>query len=136
MSAAANTVKGEVSFNAEGQTYRLAFSTNALIALEERLDKTVAEIGAMFEQPLRLAHLRILLWAGLSDHHDVPELEAGRLMDAVGIDKVGELIGRAFVLAFPDDEEGAKDGERPRKPAAKKAAGTGKGSTRSGRRPG
>jgi len=133
---AANSVKGEVKFSAGGQTYRLVFSANALIALEERFDKTVAEIGAMFEQPLRLAHLRILFWAGLSDHHDLPELEAGRLMGEVGIDKVGELIGRAFVLAFPEEQEGAKDGERPQKPAAKKAAGTGKDSTRSGRRPG
>lgn len=132
--SAANSVKGEVSFEAEGQTYRLAFTANALIALEERLDKTVAEIGAMFEQPLRLAHLRILFWAGLSDHHEVPELEAGRLMDAVGIDKVGELIGRAFVLAFPEEE--AEGSARPQTPAVKKTAGTGKGSTRSGRRPG
>lgn len=133
--SAVNSVKGEVSFNAGGQIFYLAFSTNALIALEERLDKTVAEIGAMFEQPLRLAHLRILLWAGLSDNHDLPELEAGRLMDDVGIDKIGELIGRAFVLAFPNDEEGAKDSARPQRAAAKKAAGTGKSSTKYGRQP-
>ncbi len=121
---AANPVRGEVTFEAEGQTYRLVFSTNALAALEDRLDKSVGEIGSMFETGLRLGHLRALMWAGLSDHHDVSELAAGDLIDLIGHETAGEKIGQAFVLAFP--EEDASGAARPQKPAVKKTAGTGK----------
>lgn len=122
----ANPTLGEVTLDAGGEAYRLVFSTNALAALEERLDMSVKKIGALFGDDMRLGHLRVLLWAGLFDHHDVSELDAGKIMDAAGAAAVGDAIGKAFTLAFPQEE--ASDTARPRK-AARIAAGTGKKST-------
>lgn len=119
-----NPVKGEVTLQAGDEAYRLVFSTNALAALEDKLDMSVKQIGALFGEDMRLGHLRVLLWAALFDNHDVSELDAGRIMDAAGAEAVGAAIGQAFTLAFPQEE--AKGNGHPPKAAKKIAAGTGK----------
>ncbi len=120
---AANPVKGEVTLKAEDEEYTLVFGSNAMAALEEKLDMGMQAIAALFSQDIRIGTLRAMLWAALSEHHDLTEKEVGTLMDKAGIDTVGEAIGNTFTLALPKGD--AKGTARPRK-AAVKAAGTGK----------
>src|SRR5687767_6768190 len=99
----ANRVKGEVPFEVDGQPYTLSFGINSLCALEDRLGKTVAEIGALFGGSMGLRDLRAVFWAGLQDRHaGLTELDAGRVMTDLGAKRAGELIGEAFLAAFPD----------------------------------
>lgn len=121
---AANPVKGEVTLKAGDEEYTLLFGSNAMAALEEKLDMGMQSIAALFSQDIRIGTLRSMLWAALSEHHDLNEREVGTLMDKAGVEAVGVAIGEAFTLALPKGDAKGKAG--PRKPAAK-AAGTGRG---------
>jgi len=124
----ANPHKGELSFEADGVTYTLLYSNNALVALEDKIDRGIvdisSEMGSWAQNPnkIRLGLIRALLWAGLIEHHpDVNLTAAGELITkAGGVAKVTELVGEAFTRAFPAPE--TKD-VGPRK--ASPASGTG-----------
>ena len=123
----ANKLRGEVPFQVEGQDYTLSFGINSLCALEDKLGKTVTEIGALFGSNMGIRELRAVFWAGLQDHHEgTSEQQAGKLMTALGAARAGEVIGEAFVAAFPE-AAGGKAG--PRKG---RGAGTGSGSSKAG----
>lgn len=117
-----NPIKGEVRLNAGGQSYVLVFGANAMVVLETALDLSLNQIVALFQNDVRITTLRAMLWAALQDHYpDTTEIEAGRIMDAAGLEQVGQKIGEAFTLALP--KEDAKGAARPPKPTK---AGTGK----------
>lgn len=130
----ANPHKGEVAFDADGKTYTLRFSSNAICELEERLDKSFTKIGAELQAAvetdpasIRFGTLRAIFWAGLQDHHpDIDLAAAGDVMIAAGgAVQAMALIGGAFVAAFPAREGGAGN---PPKGAGKRKAGTGRAS--------
>lgn len=117
----ANPVKGEVRLSAGDQDYVLVFGANAMAALEGRLDMSLNQIVSLFQTDVRITTLRAMLWAALLDRYDMTEMDAGRIMDAAGIETVGEKIGEAFTLALPKEEANGK--ARPQKAGG---AGTGK----------
>lgn len=107
----ADNVKGEVPFEADGTTYTLVYSINAIINLEGKTEKTIQEIGEAMQDNPRLAFLRTVFHAGLLEHHrDVTEEQAGEVMQkAGGLAKAGALISEAFTAAFgaPEGDKGA-----------------------------
>lgn len=111
----ANPHRGEVALEADGQTYTLSFSVNAICELEEVLDKPIGQImGALQGDGVSMKTVRWLVWAGLQDHHeDVDEKKAGRIATEIGVTETLSQVGKALKLAFPDAE--AKDSDRPRK---------------------
>lgn len=129
----ANPVKGEVAFEAAGRPYTLSFSVNALCELEEALGLSVARISEVMgdDNSVSLRNVRALVWAGLRDHHpEVTQVEAGRLIDAVGIAEAVGLVGRAFMLAFPQEDARGSDARRPLGAATR--SGRGRTSSRHG----
>lgn len=123
----ANPIVGDVTLSAGDQDFVLRFGANAMAALEDKLDMSLGQIAKLFKADIRIGTLRTMLWASLLEHHDITEMDAGRIMDQVGMEVVGEKIGQAFTLAIPDRSKGkgaAKGEAGPRKAA--KAAGTGK----------
>ena len=129
----ANRERGEVRFEADGAAWTLVFSVNALCAIEGALDVPITEVGAMMgggagedgkPAGMRISLLRTMVWAGLLDHHpEITERRAGELIHDLGMAEAGQLVGKAFVAAFP---EAAKGDAGPRKPPAKAAkAGAG-----------
>jgi hypothetical protein len=108
----ANPHRGHVEIEADGKTYRLVFSTHALCCLEDATGLSVSVLGQQMADP-KISLLRSMMWAALRDYHeDVSIRQAGDLMDVIGIAESGEALGRAFVLAFPQEE--ATDKPRPR----------------------
>lgn len=106
------TTKGEVRFSAGEDNYILVFSINALVSLERELGIGVAEVGSQLGQALRISTLRTIFWAGLLQHHNLNEEQAGDVIQQIGAVKAGQLIAEAFAAAFP---EAAKGGAaRPR----------------------
>lgn len=102
-----NKVRGAVTLEALGQTWRLKFSTNAICELEDLLDEPLQVTADKMNNPktAKITTLRAVLWAGLIDHHDgVTIKEAGAVMDEAGAALVGEKIGEAFQIAFPQVE--------------------------------
>lgn len=116
-----NPHKGEVEFDADGKTYTLSYSTNAVCEAEAALNRTIVDIGQdMASGKISMTAVRALLWAGLQDHHPGLALRAAGdlILAAGGLARVIELIGEAFALAFPAAEtKGAhppKETSRPK----------------------
>ena len=114
----ANAERGEVSFEASGKTWTMKIDTNAMCEIEGLTSKGIAEIGQILgnEKTATITLMRAVFCGALQAHHEGTSLrDAGRLIDEVGADKAGKLIGQAFELAFP----AAKAGEaRPQKATA------------------
>lgn len=116
----ANPHRGSVSLQAGDRAYTLSFSINALCELEDAFDAPVAKIAADMDKAenVRIKSVRLLVWAGLRDHHEEVDLKgAGLIATEAGIPACMAAIGQAFKLAFPD-REGKKT---PRPPKAKDA---------------
>jgi hypothetical protein len=119
----ADAIKGEVGFAAAGQNWKLVYDFNALCTIEQELDVDVADVGDKLNSPVMI---RSIFRIGLEAHHGVmSDLEAGRLIHAMGAPAAAEVIGKAFQAAFP--EAGAGDdtstgGKAPRKRPGTSAA--------------
>lgn len=126
-----NGLRGAVPFEVEGESLFLRLTTNAQIRYEDAAGETVIEallgiLGTADPKATpaeRLAaergvtrRLRRLFWAGLSHMDGMTEDRAGDLIDALGRQQAGTLIGDAIKAAMPELAEG----NAPK--AAKKAA--------------
>lgn len=138
----ANPHRGEVAFEADGNSYTLRFSANAICELEEATGRGALSLMMEFqalEQPrdakgkalpetpaaqaerlgrIKMTTVRALFWAMLRDRQ--PEItlrEAGELIEAAGgLIGVANLIARTFELSQPEAPNGAgTKGVRPTK---------------------
>lgn len=113
----ANRETGGVDFTANGKTYTLRFSTNALCELEDATGKGAIAVAEEMNSPnnVRIKTLRAMFWAGLTDCHEgITIRDAGDIMGEIGVDKAGPLIGEAFQAAFPDAEAGETEKGKPK----------------------
>lgn len=103
-----NQNTGAVEIVADGKTYTLRYSVNALCLLEERAKMSFPEIATQMADPVRVSMtlVRHLLHAGLSDYHSEVSLrQAGEMIPVLGgIYAALEPIGRALGFAFPNGE--------------------------------
>jgi hypothetical protein len=128
----ANPHKGELSFEADGKTYTLVYSNNALVELEDKLNRGIVdlttEMSLWAQDPtkIRLGLLRAVFWAAFIEHHPEVDLKAaGELITKVGgVAEVTSLVGEAFARAFPDPE--TKDTHPPKASPIAKRVGTGR----------
>lgn len=119
----ANKFKGEVSFEAGGQPYKLSFSANALCELEDAMGITLDEVIKLMQSPdkLRLRDLRQMFWAALLDHQpETTFANAKIILSKVSAVEMGELVGKAFVLSMPSPED-VEGGGRPPMPGGHSA---------------
>lgn len=105
------TAKGEHSFSVDGRQLTLVYSIDALCRIEDRFDKSaLAVLAGMMRDP-QVRKLRVVLWAGLQEHHrEIDEKAAGELIRGLGgVQPAVELINQAFLKSFPRAEaaEGA-----------------------------
>lgn len=114
----ANPHKGEVTFEAKGETWTLRYNTNVICSLEDELDMGIEDILERLQDSPRMSRVRTVFRYGLGD---VSEELAGDLIDEIGIRRAANMFGEAFKRAFPTPGPGG--GARPPKGAA---AGTGK----------
>lgn len=113
------TPNGEVSFEVAGARYVLRYGINELCQLEDRLQIDVTDLAEKMARGLNMRTLRTMFACGLSDGKT--DAEAGALIDAIGLQRAGELVGQALQASFPQAEA------KPANPR-KAAAGTGSGS--------
>lgn len=118
----ANREKGEVSLAAGDKTYTLRLSINALCELEDAFGKPVAEIVKMLQASdgVRISHLREIVQAALSDHHDGLTLkEVGSIMSDAGVDRIGAVLGELFAATFPSGKGDSRGKPEKNPPKAK-----------------
>lgn len=126
----ANPMKGEASLRlADGRTLTLAYSFDALCAVEEVAARSISEVLAEISKGApRLTTARALIYGGLQQHHpEVTLTEAGELILSDG-PAVSEAMNRALAAAFPKAAEGRQAANPP-----SQRPGTGSRSSRSGR---
>jgi hypothetical protein len=117
------SANGRISFEAEGESLYLLFDINAICALEDIFDKGVEEIAKEMAGQMEMRKVRTLFFAGLKDCKPCcTQVDAGRVMSALGVEAAAALVGRAFALGFPQPEAGAAKGNPPQ-PASKRRAG-------------
>lgn len=107
-----------VRFEADGASWSLNFSVNALCRLEAEVGQE--ELEALLRgEATGVTEVRAAFWAGLRDFHPTLTLDdAGALVTHIGLELAGELTAQALVMAFPPaGEGGAAD---PRKASRRK----------------
>lgn len=108
------TANGAVEFEAIGAKRSLRFGINALCRIEDRLGYSVLQLGQKMQGGLDMRTLRTVFACGLDT--SLTDDDAGEIMDAIGVQRAGELVGEAFQAAFPSGGGDEKPG-RPRKAA-------------------
>lgn len=129
----ANKFRGEVSFEAEGESYTLCFTSNSLCELEGELgEMSIVEFLTQLQNPktIRNTNIRKFFWAGLRARHpDMTLAKAGDIMDA-DPHKALSAAMKAYALHYGVEEE--LQNEVPPKPGrsspAKKSEKDGTGS--------
>lgn len=114
----ANKQRGEISFEANGQTWTMKVGTHAMCEIEDATGKTIAEIGNLMgnTKTASMKLLRAVFWGSLQHHHEgISMKDAADLIDEIGADVAGQKIGEAFSIAFPKSKGGET---RPRVAAA------------------
>lgn len=115
----ANLQRGEVSFKAKGQEWKVKLGTNAMCEIEDATGKSIIEIGELLgnQKTATLKLVRDVLWGGLQEFHAGIDLKkVGTLIDDIGMAAAGQLIGQAFTAATTGSQ--AKGGGSHPKKAA------------------
>lgn len=106
----ANAQRGEVAFTANGEEFRLRFGTNALCEIEAACGEGINSVLKKLQgNNPSLLLMRMIFAAGIGKS---PET-AGEIIDAITMERAGELIGKAMTLAFPAPEKNAGNGKAP-----------------------
>ena len=115
----ANDIRGEVSFAALGQTWTMKLGNGAVRHIENETGKPFAQVGAELsdETKASITLLTQVFCAALQRHHPGVTVEdCDDIIDEIGHQKVGELLGEAVQLMQPKAAKGGA--ERPRKATA------------------
>ena len=121
---APNAQRGEVEFEAGGETYTARLDWNAIALAEEAARCSYVDILDAFSappgEPLRVSIrvVRGLLWAGLQQNHPRVKIEdVGRLIGEIGPVAAVDVALRALSFVLPAVIEDAPPAD-PRTPAA------------------
>lgn len=95
--AAAN---GKLHFEASGKSFVLAYDINALCRVEDALGiEDVKQLQEVMSKGMSFRKLRTLFCCGLTP--EVTEVEAGEVIQELGVTDATAKIGEAFKAAFP-----------------------------------
>lgn len=95
----ANPIKGEVSFESNGQTYIFKLGTNAQALLEDRVKMSMPAWFKKRGENFSAGDIRLIMWAGLYRQHKLTEEDVGDLIDDIGAEKAGEIFMQAVNLS-------------------------------------
>jgi hypothetical protein len=118
-----NPLRGEVSVEIAGETYRLVLDVPAFIYAQQATGMKMEELVTTFiDAGDDLLILRCLFWAGLQRNHAQPIEAAQDLLSTAGLAKIRLVVMAAVAAAVGFSAEGKK-GPSPRRRGGK--AGTG-----------
>lgn len=113
-----NPIKGEVHFEADGETYTFKLGTNAQVLIETKLGMTMSQFVQKKTEDLGASEIRLIFWAGLHRQHKMSEEAVGDLLDDIGPERAAAIFLEAMQAAAVPRKENGADGEaRPPTPA-------------------
>lgn len=101
---------GGITVDCGGAAYQLRLTTRAMMAIEERFDKTIIEIGSQMETGFGVTQMVSMLAECMDGGKGAATEEAQDLIDALGFTVAVEKFGKVFEAAFP---EAKKKGNGP-----------------------
>ncbi len=110
----ANKQTGEVELEMrDGVVYTLRLGSWAIAELEDAVDMSMHELAVSLETGnIKMKLMICAIWAALQEHHsELDQRQAAGIIDEIGVEEIGRVIGEAFQLAFPSVEEVAEDSE-------------------------
>ncbi len=98
----ANKTRGEIEFTAGGTTHKLRLGNAALRAIESHFDdEGLDSIIRRIDESGSITAITVVVQKLLGeDHYTLEDVDA--IIDEVGYDKLGELIGTALEAAMPE----------------------------------
>lgn len=96
-----NPLKGEVTFEARGQTFTFKLGTNAQVMLETKTGMSMPQFFKDREDKFSIHDIRMIFHAGLYRQHKMTEDDVGDLIDEIGQERVAEIFTEAAAAAFP-----------------------------------
>lgn len=115
----ANDIRGEVGFRALDKDWTMKLGNGAVRHIENETGKSFAQVGAELsdETTASITLLTQVFCAALQRHHPDTAMEVcDDIIDEIGHQKAGELLGEAVQLMQPKVAKGG--GDRPRKATA------------------
>lgn len=101
----ANRLKSEVDVQVGDRTLTLVYAFAALAEIEDRFGKPFIEFAADLDAGLSMKDVPPVFWFGLRRNHpDITEAEALELCEQLGVTETLQVIGAAFLAAFPPAE--------------------------------
>lgn len=119
----ANALKGEASFEHDGETLTLLYDAEALLTIEDELDLPLFELFGTLRQAevsgaqVKIGTLATILRAGLARHHPGMTRAVAAEILMTNSDAVQPAIGEAMSRMMP--QAGDAGAAHPRTPAAK-----------------
>ena len=117
-------MRGEASFEADGQTYVITMNADALMMAETVTAMPISSILGLFDSGAHLGMTAALAWAGTYRQYGIPYDEFPDRVLAWGVPVVREAVSKAMQMAWPEKEE-AYEENPPKRGRAKAKAGTG-----------
>lgn len=112
-----NATRGITTLDVDGKVLKLQYTTNAMCELEDAAKVGFMEFLSAFQAgaeqgTLRIAELRLLLWAGLIEHQPDTTLKtAGAVIDALGgLETAMDQLSGALQAALPRPDKAAAAG--------------------------
>lgn len=119
----ANPLRGEASFEADGQTYTITMNADALVMAETVTGHPISAIVGQFDSGAHLGMTSALAWAGMSRQYGFPYADFAEKVLGWGLPVVRAAVAAAMRDAWPEKE--AEPENPPKRGRTKKAAGTG-----------
>jgi hypothetical protein len=116
-----NDIRGEVGFDALGQSYTLKFGNGAVRHIENETGMSFAQVGAVLSDPAKatMTVLTVAFHGALRRHHpDLSIDDVDDILDDLGPEKAGKLLGDAVALTYPPAPKGGAK-SNPRKATAR-----------------
>ncbi|EQA96849.1 hypothetical protein L485_22475 [Sphingobium baderi LL03] len=116
-------MRGEASFEADGETYVITMNADALMMAENITGKPISTILALFDSGAHLGMTAALAWSGTYRQYAIPYDEMADRVLRWGVPMVREAVSKAMQHAWPEKEE--EEANPPKRGRRKAAAGTG-----------
>ena len=99
-----------VSVEVHGRTIVLRLTTRAMMALEQAFDQSVDQVFASLQGNPRISTLVKILAESMDDGKGAPVDMAAEMVDALGFERVGEILEEVATKAFPEAAEKNQQG--------------------------
>ncbi len=122
----ANPYQGEVSFDADGESYKFKLGTYALAVLERKVKMPSGKFFRRADDEWGADDLLQVFYAGLYRQHKLTEEAVGDLIDKIGAERASEIMLEAIGVANAKEVAAGKEVAVGKEdPQTAKANGTG-----------